>query len=135
MRDEVLRQRCERRCEPRKPLCLRAAVHRHDDRKRAFAFRLEEEDRHRLAVEALEPVQRRLDERRRVDGARARRQPLERAPIEVVEVNVVRFDRAREREGEERAVPREHRMLDDAAAGQRNVLAQLERLRVAELEP
>ena len=109
-------------------------MHRDDDRKGAVAFRLEEEDRHRLAVEALEPVQRRLDQRRRVDGARARRQPLEQAPIEVVEVDVVRLDRAREGEREQRSVTREHRMLDDAAAWQGNALAQLERLRVAELE-
>ena len=126
----MLRQRCERRCEPRKPLCLRAAVHSHDDRKRAFAFRLEEEDRHPLSVEALEAVERRLDQRRRIDVTRARREPLERLPVEVVQIHVVRLDRAREREGEERAVFREDRLVDHAAAGQQHALAQLERLRV-----
>ena len=62
-RDEVLRQRREARREPRPPLRLRAAVHGDDDRERPVAFRLEEEHGNRLAVEALVPVQLRLDER------------------------------------------------------------------------
>ena len=134
-RHEVLRERREARREPRQPLRLRAAVHRDDDGERAVALRLEEEDGHRLAVEARVAVQRRLDERRRVDGARARRQPRQLARVEVVEVDVVRLDRAREREREQRAVRREDRMLDDAAAGQRHLVAQLERLRIVQRQP
>ena len=77
--------------------------------------RREEEHRHRLAVEALEAVQLRLDERHRLDVARARRQPPRAPRAHVVEVDVVRLHRRREPEREQRAVVREHRRLDDAA--------------------
>src|SRR5581483_6584917 len=122
-RDEELRERREARREPRPPLRLRAAVHGDDDGERPGALRLEEEDGHRQPVEALEAMERGLDESPRIDVARAGRETVERARADVVEIDVVRLDRAREREGEERSVGREDGMLDDAAARQRHLLA------------
>ncbi len=125
-RDEVLRQRREARREPRPPLRLRAAVHGDDDRERPLALGLEQEHRDRLAVEAVEAVQLGLDEGVRVDVARAHGQPRQAASLDVVHVDVARLGRAGERDGEQRAVRREDRLLDDAVR-QRHLFAQRER--------
>ena len=132
MRDEILGQRREARREPRQPLRLRPAVHRDDDGKRALPLGLEEEHGNGFAVEALETMQRGLDETPRIDRARARREPHDRFHIDVVEIHVVRFGRAREGERELRPIRREHRMLDHAAAGQRNLGTLSEVQRVVE---
>src|SRR5438445_9902107 len=77
-RDEVLRQGGEAGSEPWEPLRLRTAVHRHDDRERPVAVRLEEEHGHGLAIEAVEAMQGRLDEVSRLDLARAGREARQR---------------------------------------------------------
>ena len=88
-------------------------MHGDDDGERPVAFRLEEEDGHRLAVEALEAVQLGLDERR---GSTARGLVVSRlTACSVVEVHVVRLDRRRERKREERAVGGEDGMLDHSS--------------------
>ena len=74
-------------------------MHRHDDRERPVARRLEQEDRNRFAVEALEAVQRRLDELRRLEGVRTSSDPNRLPVIDVIDVDVARRDRAREGEG------------------------------------
>ena len=102
---------------------------------RALALRPEKEDGDRLAVEARKAVQLGLDERSGIDRARTRRHTLELVRVEVVHVHVERLRRRRERKREQRAVPREHRAVDDTAPGQRHLFAQLERARVAKLEP
>ena len=61
--------------------------------KRSLPLRLVQEHRNRLAVEAREAVQLRLDERRGIDVARAHRQPRQRVRVEVVEMDVVRLGR------------------------------------------
>ena len=96
------------------------AVDGHDDRERPFSFRHEEEDGNRLAVEALEAVQRRLDtalDRSEV-GQLAR---LARG--EVVHPDLLRLGRRREAERDPRGVGREDEVVRDAVSRERQVSA------------
>ena len=93
-------------------------------------LRLEQEDGDLLAVEAGEAVQLGIDA---VDGPLAG-EPAHLARLHVVEVGLDRLARGREREGELGAVAGEDRQEDDAAAGQGHLGAQLQRVRVAQLE-
>ena len=118
-RDEVLRQRAEARRVPRLPLALRPAVHGQHDRERPVSCGQEEEDRDRLAVEALEPVQLRLHAV--LDIAEVGQLPRARRP-EVVHPHLIRLDRRRERERHLRSVRREDEVLRNSVTRQRHAV-------------